>query len=105
MIKDVFPGTLRPFQINGYPPLTITTPLDGAFPSGHSAAAFGLAVAVFLFNKKVGVLYLLGAIVVASGRILGNVHFPIDVLAGAVLGSFIALVSENIVFGKFLKKK
>jgi undecaprenyl-diphosphatase len=105
MIKDLFPLALRPFQINGYPPLTITIPQDGAFPSGHSAAAFGLAVSLFLFNKKLGIVYLLGAIFVCLGRILGNVHYPIDVIGGATLGAFVALISENIVFGKLLKQK
>ena len=103
MIKDLFPSSLRPFQINGLPPLTLTTPFDGTFPSGHSAAAFGLAVAVFLYHKKIGVLYLLGAVIVCLGRIWGNVHYPIDVLGGTVLGTFVALISENIRFGKLLR--
>jgi undecaprenyl-diphosphatase len=105
MVKDLFPESLRPFQLNGYPPLTFTVPLDGTFPSGHSAAAFGLAVAVFLYNKKLGFLYLLGALLVSLGRVVSNVHFPIDVVGGAILGSFVALVSERIRFGKLLGVK
>ena len=105
MIKDLFPESLRPFQLNGYPPLTFTIPLDSTFPSGHSAAAFGLAVAVFLYDKKIGILYLLGAFVVSLGRVASNVHFPIDVLGGAVLGAFVALASENVHFGKLLGRR
>jgi len=105
MIKDLFPSSLRPFQINGYPPLTLTIPSDGTFPSGHSAATFGLAVSLFLYNKKIGILYLIGALLVSLGRVFSNVHFPIDVLGGAILGAFVALLAENIHFGKLLEKK
>src|SRR4030042_5053145 len=105
MVKDILPSSLRPFQINGYPPLTLTVPSDSAFPSAHSAAAFGLAVAIFLYDKKIGILYLLGALFVSLGRIFSNVHYPIDILGGAVLGAFIALISENIHFEKLLRRK
>ncbi|HJX45627.1 MAG TPA: phosphatase PAP2 family protein [Patescibacteria group bacterium] len=105
MVKDILPTSLRPFQVNGFPPLTLTVPFDSAFPSGHSAMAFSLAVAIFLFDKKIGILYLLGALFVSLGRIFGNVHYPIDILGGAVLGTFIALISENIHFEKLLRRK
>src|SRR3989344_4310814 len=50
MIKYLFP-TIRPFSQNGLTPLTLTVPIGGAFPSGHTAAAFALAVSVFLHKK------------------------------------------------------
>ncbi|OGM08732.1 hypothetical protein A2Z67_00530 [Candidatus Woesebacteria bacterium RBG_13_36_22] len=105
MVKDILPTSLRPFQINGYPPLTLTIPFDSAFPSAHSTAAFGLAVAIFLHDKKIGFLYLLGALLVSLGRIFSNVHYPIDILGGAVLGAFMALITENIHFEKLLRSK
>jgi len=104
MVKDILPTSLRPFQINGYPPLTLTIPFDSAFPSAHSAAAFGLAVAIFLNDKKIGFLYLLGALLVSLGRIYSNVHYPIDIFGGAVLGAFMALITENIHFEKLLRR-
>ena len=102
MIKALFP-TLRPFQENGGATLTITTPLDAAFPSGHAAAAFGLAVAVWLHDKKTGAIFLISAFFVGLGRVLGNVHTFTDILGGAVIGSIVALVLEKLHVDKLLK--
>ena len=85
IIKVLFP-TLRPFEVNGGQVLTLTIPNDGSFPSTHSAIAFGLASSVWTYNKKIGVLFILSAVLVALGRVLGNVHFTVDILVGALLG-------------------
>lgn len=102
MLKNLFP-TLRPFQENGGLPLTITTPSDSAFPSGHAAAAFGLALAVWLHDKKTGTIFLMSAFFVGLGRVLGNVHSFVDILGGAIIGGFVALVLERLHVDKLLK--
>jgi undecaprenyl-diphosphatase len=85
MIKGLIP-TLRPFQINGDLPMTMTIPFDASFPSGHAAAAFALATSIWMHNKKTGTLFIAGAVLVGWGRIASNVHYFGDVLAGAILG-------------------
>ncbi|OGM21112.1 hypothetical protein A2955_02110 [Candidatus Woesebacteria bacterium RIFCSPLOWO2_01_FULL_37_19] len=95
MIKSFFP-TIRPFGLNGTNPLTITVPTDGSFPSGHTAAAFGLAVSIWLHNKKLGYKFISIALLIGLGRILGNVHFFTDVLAGAMLGYLAAYLVEKL---------
>lgn len=97
MIKEFFP-TIRPFQLNGLTPLTLTIPSDGAYPSGHAAAAFALSVSVWLHNKKLGIYYLAAAVLVGIGRVLSQVHFPLDIVGGAVLGSFLALLADSLHF-------
>jgi undecaprenyl-diphosphatase len=99
MVKDLF-FTVRPFRINGFPPLTITSPQDNSFPSGHSAFSFALATSLFLINKNFGIIMFFLACLVALGRVLGNVHYPIDVLGGAVLGIFVPLFLESLFLGK-----
>ena len=89
MIKSLVPS-LRPFETNGLPPLTLTVPATGAFPSGHASTAFAMATAVWLHDKKIGLFFLLGALGVGIGRVMGNVHFPLDVLAGVVVGVGVA---------------
>ncbi len=97
IIKTLFP-TMRPFQIDGRLPLTLTFSSDGAFPSGHTAAAFGLAVTIWLHDKKIGILFLIGAITVGVARVLANVHYPIDILGGALVGIVVAIVIEKFHF-------
>ena len=102
MIKNLFP-TLRPFQTNGYLPLTITTPSDSAFPSGHTAAAFGLATGVFLHHRKSGTIFLTAAFFVGLGRVLGNVHSFLDIIGGAFAGILVAFVLERLHVDRLLK--
>lgn len=94
-IKIFFP-TLRSFLLNGQNPLTLTIPNDGAFPSSHTALAFALGVTIFMHDKKYGFLYLLGAILIGVARVAANVHYPLDILAGAFLGTLIAVVVEKV---------
>jgi undecaprenyl-diphosphatase len=93
-IKHYFP-TLRPFLLNGDSVKTLTIPNDGAFPSSHAAAAFALAVTIWLHDRKMGWLYLISASVVGTARILANVHYPVDVFGGALLG-----IITGLTFGR-----
>lgn len=94
-------STFRPFQINGQPPLTLTTPFDPGFPSAHAAISFALASSLLLHDKKLGVIYLVLAILVSYGRLATNVHYVVDVAGGFVLGVLVALILEGIHLGKF----
>ncbi|MEM2637153.1 MAG: phosphatase PAP2 family protein [Candidatus Korarchaeota archaeon] len=69
--------------------------LEGSFPSGHATSAFALAMpfAVILWKKFAGwKKYLLSgvvsifAILMAFSRVYCSVHYPTDVIAGAIVG-------------------
>ncbi len=67
-----------------------------SFPSGHSSAAFLLATCVALvWGGPVFALYGWAAMVALS-RVLLGVHFPGDTVAGALMGSCIALLSASL---------
>lgn len=97
IIKIIFP-TLRPFQIDGLPPLTLTVPSDASFPSAHTAQAFSVAITVWLHDKKIGWMFLVTALVVGMARVLANVHYPIDIVGGAFLGTIVAVIMDKIHF-------
>ena len=83
--------------------------LAGSFPSGHTASAFALAVFLIcaLPKKSLHWLILLGACLVGYSRVYLSQHFPVDVFAGAVIGSlsgwavFLFLEKRNLRGGKF----
>lgn len=57
-----------------------------SFPSSHATVAFALAMSVFLFNRTWGIPMLVAAFLVSWGRVFVGVHYPSDVVAGAILG-------------------
>ena len=85
----------RPFQHFGLAleALLIDPPSGWSFPSGHSCASFAAATALFLQHRKEGMLAYVLAFLIAFSRVFLLVHFPSDVLAGALLGVLLALIS------------
>ena len=75
--------------------LVIAHAADPGLPSDHATAAF--AIAVDLLTHRVGGLLVLGAAgVLAFGRVLLGVHYPTDVLAGAILCALVALLVTRL---------
>jgi membrane-associated phospholipid phosphatase len=72
---------------------------DPSFPSDHAAAAFAIAFAVFAFWRRGGIVFLATALLIALSRIAVGLHYPSDVIAGAVVGWCAALVVTRLARG------
>lgn len=71
---------------------------DPAFPSAHTALAAALGTLMFLKNRFLGVIILVLAIIIGESRVLLNVHYPIDIAGGFVVG-----VVVSFLMAKWLK--
>jgi len=68
-----------------------------SFPSGHAARAFLIAVlATFLGPIWLAVILWIWAPLVSMARVAMGVHYVSDVIAGAILGVFVAMVCYQI---------
>ena len=77
---------------------------ERSFPSGHSMASFTSAVLLLiLFGGWQGGFALLLALFISFSRLYLGVHHPSDVLAGAVFGSILGLITEPL-FGGLAEK-
>jgi undecaprenyl-diphosphatase len=82
--------------IPGFFPLA-ENPDAFSFPSGHTAAAFAVALALAGEPFGAGPLALLLACGIALSRVYLGAHYPLDVLAGVGLGSGAGLLSRLLV--------
>jgi undecaprenyl-diphosphatase len=85
-LKELF-GRARPPDADPALGSLVSLPESASFPSGHSATAFAAATAVAVVCPRLRPLVLVLAAAVARWRVYLRVHFPLDVLAGGLLGA------------------
>ncbi len=66
-----------------------------SFPSGHSTMAFALATAIYMYNKKIGIIFFILAFFVAISRSLVGVHFPLDIFVGMLIGVLVPVAFDR----------
>lgn len=95
----------RPFEILANVNLLFSHGGGDSFPSGHATFFAALAAAVYSYHKKLGIIYIIGALLIGLGRITAGIHFPIDILAGYILGGAIGLSVYALLKRTFLGSK
>ena len=89
---------VRPYDVNTAIAIRIKKPLDFSFPSGHTAASFAAMTALFLAKmKKAWIAALVLAVLIAFSRLYFYVHYPTDVLGGAIVGILSGIIGYAIV--------
>jgi undecaprenyl-diphosphatase len=76
----------RPFEHQLGPPSD-----THSFPSGHSATSFACATVLSYYAPRLRVLFYVLASLIAFSRVYDGMHYPTDVLAGALLGVLVGL--------------
>lgn len=85
--------------------LIVSPPSGYSFPSGHTAIAFTSVTALTKYNKWVAFAYI-AAVMVGVSRIYLQVHYPSDVLCGALLGvvyGITGIILSSILFKVYKK--
>ena len=100
-------GRIRPFAVHAAVELLVNAPLDASFPSGHTAASFAAVFALKAAGSPLWKPALAVAVVIAFSRLYLYVHWPSDVLAGALLGAAVGWAGAKLAkkAGKILEKR
>ena len=75
----------RPF-LNHEAELLFYRPTDSSFPANSTAAAFAIAGRVGIFQRRLAIVIASLAALYAFSRVYVGVHYPLDVVGGAVFG-------------------
>lgn len=85
VLKHVF-KRMRPSDTIPAVNQLITRPLSYSFPSGHTMSSFAVAGVLAKYFKNFAIEFISLASLIAFSRVYLYVHYPTDVLGGAILG-------------------
>jgi undecaprenyl-diphosphatase len=95
----------RPYEsLSNIKFLNFETDIGPSFPSGHTQRAFSGATILGSFYNKLRIPMFIMALLVGISRIYIGVHYPFDVLSGAINGILFGLITLNIPIKKIQKK-
>jgi len=86
----------RPFEMLPDARALFDNTSSGSFPSGHAALSFAIATAISLYFPKAGGILFLIALFMGAARVTAGVHWPSDILGGAVVGILSAFLVRYI---------
>lgn len=69
---------------------------EPSFPSGTTAILFSLAFAVYLYDKKIGAILIIAALVLSAARVYVGVHYPSDILGGIAVAALSVYLMKKI---------
>ena len=102
-VLKVYFHRIRPCNVLPDVHLLVNCTSSFSMPSSHAVNNFAAAVLFSHFYPKYRYVLFIGAFIVASSRIFVGVHYPFDMLAGAIWGMLIASILVYI--WKFINNK
>jgi undecaprenyl-diphosphatase len=94
ILKELFLMPRPYLAEGGYPEAGLTS--FSSLPSVHAAIAFCLATSVTLHQRKLGIFLFTMAVAISFGRVLANVHYPIDIIVGMLIGVLTGIIFNQI---------
>ena len=90
-------GAPRPYEIWNETPLISKESTGNSFPSRHAFSVFVIAMTRYYAIRPNGLMLLPVGIALAVLRVLGGVHFPKDVAAGAAIGILAGVIGYYLI--------
>lgn len=92
----------RPFAAMSDIKLLIPHSADGGMPSHHMVFMVSIAMMFYHFSKKLGIAFIVLSLISGIARISAGLHYPSDVLAGALVGGVLAIAyARTVLKGRY----
>lgn len=91
-LAGLFIYNARPFAVSDIKPL-IDHAANNGFPSDHTLLAATFAFATFFYNRKIGSVMIILALLIGAGRVLVHVHHPIDIFGSFIIAAVTSTAS------------
>ena len=96
ILKNLFQRT-RPYEVVEGLKNLIGKQSDFSFPSGHTGSSIAAGIVMFKeLPKRFGIPALILGILISFSRLYAGVHYPTDVIVGAIMGAVSALLSIKL---------
>ena len=83
----------RPCWVDDSVNMLVKIPKDFSFPSGHTMNGVTASLVIFFYNHKAGIAPIILACAIAFSRMYVFVHWPTDIICGAILGAVDAVIA------------
>lgn len=89
---------VRPYEVVDGLRILVDPPSDWSFPSGHTSASIAAALVMLrMLPGKYGIPAIILGVLISLSRLYVGVHYPTDVLGGAIIGVLCAMIGMIIV--------
>ncbi len=86
----------RPYAVLPHVLVLVPRSHDFSFPSDHAVMAGAVAAGVWLVSRRLGLVAVAFALLMAFTRVYVGAHFPLDVVAGLLVGAVVVLVGHRL---------
>lgn len=95
----------RPFVTDSKVHLLVPHAADGGMPSHHIVFMAALVASIYYYDKRSATFFALLTLITGVARVVAGIHYPSDILIGALIGAIIVYVYHRIVPVKALSMR
>jgi membrane-associated phospholipid phosphatase len=92
----------RPFIADSQVHLLVPHGADGGMPSHHIVFMVALVVSVYYYDKRTATFFAVLTLITGVARVVAGIHYPTDILVGALIGAVIVYAYHRVLSAKAL---
>lgn len=92
----------RPFVADSGVKLLVPHSADGGMPSHHIVFMVTLVVSIYFYDKRTATFLAILTLLTGIARVVAGIHYPSDIVVGAVIGASIVFLYRRLFPGKWV---